>query len=281
MAHLRGWSHAKADATWKELDADPTVERDLGGPVHHPKRLKVPGNLLGSDRAEKTQAVGETKSLNAATKRTQLNESEQQDYLREIGKGFRRDIESDVLAGASMSSAATKLFQPLPPGLKNKTESESHVVNSCPMSFLDIPSFPRFWNSVCVCGGAVTLPSSESIVPLSYVHFHAPPVASAGSASSEQRIPESAQSGSERRAETGLCSSQSGVHAHVRARLTLMSKARATVKTQELKLQQQIDAAHQAISESPLLQDDEWLRLVETMLLVAHLYFGRDYSFKK
>eukprot|EP00969_Alexandrium_andersonii_P318004 14047230-Alexandrium_andersonii.AAC.1 len=56
MKVMRSWSEACSKEYWEQLEADPDVDDDEGGPPWSKKRLRVPSNVLANDTVENARA---------------------------------------------------------------------------------------------------------------------------------------------------------------------------------------------------------------------------------
>ena len=63
MEHVRGWSQARANREWESLKSNPDILRDMHGPVEHPLRLYVPGNITAADEYINERFATEEKTL--------------------------------------------------------------------------------------------------------------------------------------------------------------------------------------------------------------------------
>ena len=89
LEQLRKWNAKRSGDMWEQLEADPANHYDDNGPPWAPKRLKVPGWLLGSDFEADVRENFETKTLRTTSKteKNMTHETREQ-ILAELPKGF-------------------------------------------------------------------------------------------------------------------------------------------------------------------------------------------------
>ena len=87
MKMLRSWTSQQCRDHWRELEANPEIARDAGGPKGA-MRLSIPSNLTGGDADEFRAGNFEERSIAMSSKARQMSDEDRSKFLAETRSGF-------------------------------------------------------------------------------------------------------------------------------------------------------------------------------------------------